>query len=93
MERRRERKRRIMVSTDHFRQELTAQLARAVKSGRLEILINSRELCRSVGNGGASATYCCDAMEAEMRTGDTLLLERDNGAGLTVRYRLPRLTN
>jgi UDP-N-acetylmuramyl pentapeptide synthase len=80
-----------MISTDHFRQELTAQLARAVKGGRLDVLINSGELCRSVQNGGASAASCCDAMEAEMKTGDTLLVERSNGAGLTVRYLLPRL--
>jgi hypothetical protein len=84
-------KERVMVSTDHFRQELTAQLARAVHGGRLDILINSGELCRSIQNGGASAEFCCDAMEAEMKTGDILLIERSNGVGMTVRYLLPRL--
>jgi hypothetical protein len=83
----------MMVSTDHFRQELTAQLARAVKGGRLDILINSGELCRSIQSAGAFADSCCDAMEAEMKAGDTLLIERSNGAGLTVRYLLPRRTN
>ena len=33
---------------------------------------------------------CCDAMQAEIKSGDVLLLERINGAGMTVRYRLPR---
>jgi hypothetical protein len=32
-------------------------------------------------------------MEAEMKTGDTLLLKRDNGVGMTIRYLLPRLQN
>jgi hypothetical protein len=29
-------------------------------------------------------------MQAEMKPGDTLLIERANGAGMTVRYLLPR---
>jgi hypothetical protein len=29
-------------------------------------------------------------MQAEIRAGDVLLVERANGAGMTVRYRLPR---
>jgi hypothetical protein len=29
-------------------------------------------------------------MEAEVKLGDTLLVERTNGAGMTVRYLLPR---
>jgi UDP-N-acetylmuramyl pentapeptide synthase len=82
-----------MVSIDHFRQELAALLSRAVRNGRLDVLINSGELCRSIRNGGAFAATCCDAMEAEMKTGDTLLVERSNGAGMTVRYLLPRRTN
>jgi hypothetical protein len=82
-----------MVSTDHFRQELSAQLARAVQNGRLDLLISAGELCRSIQYGGASQASCCEAMEAEMRTGDTLLLERDNGVEMIVRYLLPRRTN
>jgi hypothetical protein len=34
---------------------------------------------------------CCDAMQEEMKPGDTLLVERDNSAGMTVRYLLPRV--
>jgi hypothetical protein len=84
------RKRRVMFSTDHFRQELTAQLARATQVGRMDLLINSGDFCRSIQNGRGCAPFCCDAMEAEMKTGDTLLLGRSNGAGMTVRYLLPR---
>ncbi len=37
----------------------------------------------------AGSASCCEAMEAEMKLGDTLLVERANGAGMTVRYLLP----
>jgi hypothetical protein len=36
-----------MVSVDHFRQELLAQMGRATKNGRVDVLINSGELHRS----------------------------------------------
>jgi hypothetical protein len=82
-----------MVSTDHFRQGLLAQMARVSRRGHIDVLINSGELYRSLGGYPGSLhgmPDCCDAMEAEMRSGDTLILERSNGAGLTVRYLLPR---
>jgi hypothetical protein len=78
-----------MVSTDHFRQELLAQLDRAATQGRIDILINSGELYRSVA-GSCRSGSCCDAMQEEFKMGDTLLLDRTNGAGMTVRYLLPR---
>jgi UDP-N-acetylmuramyl pentapeptide synthase len=79
-----------MVSTDHFRQELLAQLGRAATNGSIDVLINSGELCRSISNGYSSSVACCDAMQGEFKLGDTLLLDRSNGAGMTVRYLLPR---
>jgi hypothetical protein len=79
-----------MVSTDHFRQELLAQLGRAATQGRIDILINSGELCRSTTRDGSGPGSCCDAMQEEFKLGDTLLLDRTNGAGMTVRYLLPR---
>jgi hypothetical protein len=79
-----------MVSMDHFRQELLAQLARATTGGRIDVLINSGELCRSIPTGGSWLSSCCDAMEAEMKLGDMLLVERANGAGMTIRFLLPR---
>jgi hypothetical protein len=82
-----------MVSTDHFRHELLAQMKRASRDGFIDILINSGELYRSLGGYPGSAhgvPNCCDAMEAEMKSGDTLILERSNSAGMTVRYLLPR---
>jgi hypothetical protein len=79
-----------MVSTDHFRQELLAQLGRAATQGRIDVLINSGELCRSITKGSSGSGSCCDAMQEEFKLGDTLLLDRTNGAGMTVRYLLPR---
>ena len=63
-----------MVSTDHFRQELRAQFARAATGGRIDVLINSGELCRSITTGSSGSASCCDAMQAEFKPGDTLLL-------------------
>ncbi len=83
-----------MVSTDYFRQGLLSQLDRASTGGRIDVLINAGELCHSLGGYPGSAhgmPSCCDAMQNEIKLGDTLLLERTNGAGMTVRYRLPRV--
>jgi hypothetical protein len=82
-----------LVSVDHFREGLVAQMGRASKGGRIDVLINCGELYRSLG-GYPGSTHgmptCCDAMQAEMKPGDILLVERANGAGMTVRYLLPR---
>jgi hypothetical protein len=82
-----------MVSTDDFRRELLAQCGRAAHAGRIDVLINSGELYRSLEGYPGSAhgmLSCCDAMQAELKPGDILLIERANGAGMTVRYMLPR---
>ena len=82
-----------MVSADHFRQELLAQMGRATAHGSIDMLVISGELYRSLG-GYPGSTHgmpsCCDAMQAEMKPGDVLLVESANGAGMTVRYLLPR---
>jgi hypothetical protein len=82
-----------VVSIDDFRQGLVEQMDRAAYGGRIDVLINSGELYRSLG-GHPGSTHgvhsCCDAMQAEMKLGDTMLLDRTSGAGMTVRYLLPR---
>ncbi|MDB5610193.1 MAG: hypothetical protein JWP25_7093 [Bradyrhizobium sp.] len=81
-----------MVSIDHFRQGLLAQMGRAATAGQIDVLISSGELYRSLGGYPGSThgmPFCCDAMQAEMKPGDILLV-RTNGAGMTVRYFLPR---
>jgi hypothetical protein len=79
-----------MVSIDHFRQELLGQLRRAATEGRIDILINSGELCRTIPGSCSWSASCCDAMQEELKSGDVLVLDRTNGAGMTVRYILPR---
>jgi hypothetical protein len=82
-----------MVSADHFAQELRAQMSRAARHGSIDIVINSRDLYRSVGGYPGSMhgmPACCDAMRSEMKAGDILLVEQSSGPGMTVRYRLPR---
>ena len=82
-----------MVSIAHFRLELLTQMAEAATKGQLDILINSRDLCRTIRTGSSWSSSCCNAMEAEMRQGDTLIVARANQAGMTVRYLLPRDTH
>jgi hypothetical protein len=82
-----------MVSTDHFRRGLLAQMGRAAKGGQIEVLINCAQLYRSLGGYSGSThgmSSCCEAMQAEVRPGDTTILGRASGAGMTVRYLLPR---
>ena len=82
-----------MVSIDHFRRGLLAQMDRAAVGGLINVLINSDDLYRSLGGYPGSLhgmPSCCDAMQAEMKPGDIVLLERSNGAGMTVQYMLPR---
>jgi hypothetical protein len=82
-----------LVSVDHFRRELRARFERAAALGRIDILVNSGELRRSVGTGDLGMAFCCDAMQAEIKARDVVVLERSNGAGMTVCYLLPRAAN
>ena len=79
-----------LVSADHFRQELLSRMKRACENGATDVLINSAELRHSLRGGDFGTDVCCDVMEAEMKPGDVLVLDRNSGAGLTVRYLLPR---
>jgi len=82
-----------MVSADHFRRGLLAQMGRATIAGQMDILINCGQLYRSLGGYPGSThgmSFCSEAMQAEMKPGDTMILDRANGAGMTVRYLLPR---
>jgi hypothetical protein len=76
-------------SLQHKGCELLARMGRAAR-GRNNILITADELCRSISREDLMSFFCCDAMQAEMKLGDTLLLARTSNAGMTVRYRLPR---
>ena len=80
------------MSSDHFKQELRAQLDQANKRGAKHILINSHELQVAVGGfpRADSVPSCCDVMENEMKSGDILLVAMTSETGMTVQYFLPR---
>jgi|KBSMisStaDraftv2_1062788.scaffolds.fasta_scaffold4607869_1 hypothetical protein len=79
-----------MVSTDHFAFELRSQLRTAAAQGATNILITSRELCKSVRTGTAFLDACCEAMQQELRSDDVVVKNIDSGDGMSVRYQLPR---
>jgi hypothetical protein len=78
-----------LVSVDHFRYELIAQLRSAAAQSATMVVVNSTELCRSIRNANHSTQACCEAMEAEIKPGD-VVIEQRSGTGMTVRYLLPR---
>jgi len=79
-----------MVSVDHYRQELRAQMMRAASEGAVDILVNAGELCRRLRGGITATDACCQAMREELKSGDIVLIEASAGVGMTVRYLLPR---
>jgi hypothetical protein len=71
-----------MVKVDHFRRGLLALIERATHHGRVDVLINSGELFRSLGGypGYMHGTpFCCDAMEAKIKPRDVLLVSAPTG--------------
>jgi hypothetical protein len=80
-----------MPSFDHFQQELRAQINRAIQRGATQLVVNSAELHRAVGDFPARMQHCCDAMKAEMKPGDSVMGECAHD-GLTVRYLLPHMS-
>jgi hypothetical protein len=60
---------RLMVSVDHFGQELRAQMTRAAAQGAPDILIDSDRLCRALRGGLTSTDACCKAMQVELKPG------------------------
>ena len=78
-----------LVSVDHFRHELLMQLRSAADQGATTIVVTSGELCKSVRGSGNSTRACSEAMMAELKPGDVVLVS-SSGAETIVRYRLPR---
>jgi hypothetical protein len=79
-----------MVSIDHFRHELLAWFRRAADEGATDIRITSGELCAAIRTGNRSSDACCEAMEAETKPGDVVVVAKSKSAGMAVRYLLPR---
>lgn len=88
-----------MLTSEDFKDELDAQIDRAVKQRRPHIEVNAGELHRVVGGyppkGGEThrMPMCCSVMRAELARGNAEVIcepESGQGASLTVRYYLPR---
>jgi hypothetical protein len=82
-----------MVSIDHFRREMRRQFNYAVSKGQLNIIITCGELHRDSGGYYGSKhglPECCEAMQDEIKIGDTVILSLSNGSGMTISYSLPR---
>jgi UDP-N-acetylmuramyl pentapeptide synthase len=80
-----------MVSIDHYKQELHAQMERSAAHGMPDILVNAGELCRTLHGRIGPTDACCKAMREELKPGDVVLIEASAGVGMTVRYKLPRI--
>jgi hypothetical protein len=81
-----------MVSVDHFRQELRAWMSAAAANGAIDILVNGGELCRALRENTTAMDACGKAMKDELRPGDIVIIDAGAGAGLTIRYLLPRVS-
>jgi hypothetical protein len=82
-----------VVSSDHYGEELRAQLERAAARGAKHHLINARELHASLGDfpsANDQMISCRLAMRTEMQAGDVILVTETSESGMTVRYVLPR---
>jgi hypothetical protein len=78
-----------LVSVDHFRHELLMQLRNAADQGETTIVITAGELCKKIRTGNSSTQACSEAMLAEVKPGDVVLVS-SSGAETLIRYRLPR---
>jgi hypothetical protein len=71
----------VILNPDHARRDSRRKVASKI----MICLANAPLVGALVG-----MLSCCDAMQEEMKPADTMFLGRSNGAGMTVRYLLPR---
>jgi 5-methylcytosine-specific restriction protein A len=86
------------LGAEAFRAELNSQLSRAEKRGHTHWEINSGELHRKIGGYPGTnhrMPICCDVMYSAQQEGDEVISSppAGKGAGLTIRYKLPRRIN
>jgi hypothetical protein len=80
-----------MVSSEHFREELQAQMERAATRGQKHIVINALELHVALGVFPRPNHHtAADVMEYERKPDDIMLVKKSDATGLTIRYLLPR---
>jgi hypothetical protein len=71
-----------LVSTDHFKHELSTQLRSAAAQGGTAIVITSGELCKNIRMGNNWTQACFEAMQAEVKPGDDILVSVSSGPGV-----------
>lgn len=83
-------------TSEDFREALSQRFREANAAGQDHVVVNSRDLHRSVGGypgqGRHRMPTCCGVMREALRLGDEVLAQppKGKGASLTIRYRLPR---
>lgn len=87
----------VMPSSNDFRKALRIQFTQAEQQEHSHIDIQAGFLHQQVGgypNRNHHIPLCCDVMRSIMREGDRVIAEPKSGEGatLTIRYNLPRLT-
>lgn len=83
----------FVVSTDHFYYALASQLREAQKLGATELVVSSTALQLAVGGRSGFLDNCLAAMEQETGAQDEVLIARDSGQGMSIRFALPRSFN
>ena len=81
-----------MPSQDHFKFQLRSRLREAAKHGANHLTISAAELHRELGGNlgpAAQMDYCCAAMKAEMKPGDEIVGDVEEGSALRITYHLP----
>jgi hypothetical protein len=81
-----------MPTTDEFRREVLAQIARAAKQGRPHVELNAGEVHRVVSPQQNRHAMVCSAMRELITTTDIVVHAPPAGDGpsFTVRFSLPR---
>jgi len=85
----------VSLSTERFIEELLKLFQEASASGNSFLEITARELHRRVGgypSGKHRMPSCCEAMKRLLQREDVILSQppKGKGAGLRIRYKLPR---
>jgi hypothetical protein len=83
----------MALSHNDYSVALNAQMARASRRGAVHLCVNAHDLGCCFGDFTVARYHsfeCEEAMEHEVSDGDLIIVPKNNSAGLTVRYLLPR---
>jgi hypothetical protein len=75
-----------------FQARIIDAVEKRCRSRGTTIVITSGELCKKIRFGHSWTQACFEAMQAEVKPGDVILVST-GVAEMTIRYRLPRLAS